>query len=347
MSCKFQDFNEIKTSKENIQYRPHLINSILIYIVFTLITVIFIWMWFSEKDIVVKVDGVVKTDKEVSVSNKVMGTVEQVYFRNGDIVTKDQILYIIEHKNLDVELERVKEELSIAEQELSYLDKLKKSILDGKNYFNKELQGEELYHDKYLKYINEYSEIKNNRTLNELEKYKLNALLDIEEKVTDIKHNIRIYEMDVKDISNSIEECHIKAKADGVINITSDIIVGDVLQPSIKVATIVPQNIQDFKVQLYISTEDIGKLRNGQDVKLDFGQSYNAKCNKKVYGKLNNISIDSKISDKDSIPFYTAEVSVKNNDEISNIKLGMSCQGNVIVGRKKVLIYLFEQLGIN
>lgn len=153
-----QSINELTDSREILESRPHPVASITIYIFLSIIISALIWSYFSEKEIVVKANGVIRPyEYETNILNKVTGNVQDIYVKDGQIVKQGDILYTIDHKALDLQKSILEDQLKKTENEVENLKKLKKSILDGKNYFNKNSE-EEYYYYKYMAfYLNRKS----------------------------------------------------------------------------------------------------------------------------------------------------------------------------------------------
>jgi len=151
-----QNIEELTDSRELLESKPHPIASVSVYILLLLIISFLIWSYFSEKEIVVKANGIIRPYKdEFIISNKVTGNVERIYVTDGQKVKKGDALYVIEHKNLELQKSILEKQLADKISEVENLKKLKNSIQDGKNYFDKSSENEMYYYYKYLDfYIN-------------------------------------------------------------------------------------------------------------------------------------------------------------------------------------------------
>ncbi|KHO62061.1 Biotin-lipoyl like [Thermoanaerobacter sp. YS13] len=97
-----QNIEELTDSRELLESKPHPIESVSVYILLLLIISFLIWSYFSEKEIVVKANGIIRPYKdEFIISDKVTGNVERIYVTDGQKVKKGDALYVIEHKNLE------------------------------------------------------------------------------------------------------------------------------------------------------------------------------------------------------------------------------------------------------
>lgn len=153
MKVFIQDIGEITDSREMLESTPHPVTSVFIYIVAALISIALVWSYFGEIDESVKARGIVRPNQLVgTVRNKVTGRVTDVNIKEGDHVKKGELLYSIDYSLLDTQKDVLENEYEKAVKELKNLEKLRLSILDGKNYFNRELESEKEYYNKFVKY---------------------------------------------------------------------------------------------------------------------------------------------------------------------------------------------------
>lgn len=150
------NINEMSDSKEVYDSKPNIFLTIFIYLILGIIIIALIWMYFGRIDVVVKSDAMIRPNNQVAtVANTYSGKLENVNIKDGDYVEVGNVLYTIEHKDLLTDLTYYKEQLRDLEENLSLLNKYKKSVEDGKNYFNKD-KDEEEYYLKFLGYYINY-----------------------------------------------------------------------------------------------------------------------------------------------------------------------------------------------
>jgi len=152
MKFKIEDINELSYSRQVMEAKPHKFTSIFIYILLGAIFIFITWAWFSEKEIVVKVSGIIKPNEQsYVVSNMVAGEIKEINMENGQEVKSGQVLYKIDDSNLQNQknkLENQKEDLT---KDTKNLEKFKQSIDDNTNYFS-DSEDEKEYYYKYKSY---------------------------------------------------------------------------------------------------------------------------------------------------------------------------------------------------
>ena len=614
------NINEMSDSREVYESKPNPIFAIFIYTILGIIAATLIWTYFGRIDIVVKSEGILRPNSQVAtVLNTYGGTLEEVFINDGSLVNEGDILYIIEHDNLLTELDHYSKQLSETEHTLAMLNKYKKSVEDGVNYFtdapeeeeyfvkirsyllnykmaendfdystkerdinlnsineqltnyNRELvnvktlkssinQNKNLftssaseldYYNKYLKYQSDYTtlnqkytnaktEINNSTTeeglVNSLEYYKntliglktlkssidkdkslfdtetsyslqykeyinkledlstsyeqakenyevnraleglavsewdveqskvimekaeraidtykvsfMNSItaniIEVEKNIEDISLNkesttgkdallernekeriaaldnfklqyivevdntiksledninkleanketlklqdentivdeegteasisqyrnneltstinsINSYEnrkseleTNIGSISSQIDSAVVKATMPGTINSNIELVEGNILQSGIEVLSIIPKDDSDYKVNIYVSNEDIGKLKKGMEVKFNVFALPNSEYGY-LTGTISNISKDLKVDNNSGSAYYLVEAGIDNNKlynskgQKGNLKAGMACQAQMITENKRILVYLLEKINL-
>lgn len=471
-----QDINELSDSREILESKPHLFIAIFMYIILTLFLSSLVWAWFSEKEIVIKASGIIKPQEDVyKIANPIPSKVDSINLKNGREVKKDEILYTLEHKDLDMQKESLEKSIKDKIEDVENLKKLKNSVEDGKNYFNKDNEKEKQYYNMYVSYetsykntqsqshsiasqkddfnnkifqlnllqksidenknnfsqesiyfnqfidyklsieqyeskINQaekiYNSLKGNNRASkdqvgsawtaldeakkDLEKYKNQYYINIkvsiaetEGKIKELDSNLgsinqseyltkenskigmlvqiddrikvneeKLQELNdnLKALNMNIDKCNVKAPYSGIVDMTSDIKIGDMLQVGVVIANILP-NDSKYKVEMYISNKDIANIKEGQEIKYQI-DSLPYKEYGYASGKIKNIGADSKVNQQTGTSFYIAEAYIDNNTlyshkgEEAEIKNGMVCEGKVVVRREKVLYYLLKKLDL-
>lgn len=147
MKFKIEDINNLSDSRQVLESKPNKFITIFIYILLSLILIFLTWAWFSEKEVVVKVSGVVRPNSQVqTISNIVQGEVKNVNLKNGEKVSKGDILFEIDSDSLEKEKERIDDQIDKINEDISNLNKLNKSIDNNTNYFSNSGSEKEYYY---------------------------------------------------------------------------------------------------------------------------------------------------------------------------------------------------------
>ncbi|HEX2925607.1 MAG TPA: HlyD family efflux transporter periplasmic adaptor subunit [Ruminiclostridium sp.] len=146
------DIKELTDSREMYQTKPHPFVWVFTYILIALIAAAVMWAFFGKKEIVVKANGQVRPESGIStVRNSAGGEVESVGYKQGMLVKAGDILYVIKHDSLLIEMEAQKKQLAEYNKELTNLKKYRQSIITGVNAFKKDT--EPMYYEKVRKLL--------------------------------------------------------------------------------------------------------------------------------------------------------------------------------------------------
>lgn len=147
MKFKIEDINNLSDSRQVLESKPNKFIVIFIYILLALILIFFTWAWFSEKEVVANVSGIVKPNSQVqTISNIVQGEVKNIKMKNGEKVSKGDILFEIDSDSLEKEKQQIDDLIDKINEDNSNLNKLNKSIANNTNYFSNSGSEKEYYY---------------------------------------------------------------------------------------------------------------------------------------------------------------------------------------------------------
>ncbi len=152
MKAMILDMKDMSDSKEVYDSKPNIISIIFIYSILIMLTIALIWMYFGRIDVVVKSEGILRPNEQVStIVNEYGGTLEEVKVTDGDTVLAGDILYVIEHKDLITERDYLENQINDTSKTIELLEKYKESIKADENLFQ-DIPEEEEYYTKFLSY---------------------------------------------------------------------------------------------------------------------------------------------------------------------------------------------------
>lgn len=182
-------------------------------------------------------------------------------------------------------------------------------------------------------------------------KYQIDTLVSIDENIKANKTKIEELDKNLKAININIDDCNVKAPMDGIVNIVKDVAIEELLQSGTEIATIIPDSNAKYKVQLYLSNKDIADIKVGDKVKYHF-EALPYKEYGELTGILDKIGTDAKVDQQSGSSYYVVESYVENiplysyKGKKSELKIGMSCEAQIIIKRKKILYYLLEKINL-
>lgn len=97
------DLKDITDSRELYQTKPHPFTWIFSYALLIIIAAALLWTCFGKIEIVVKANGQLRPEAGIStVKNIFGGEIQEVNFKQGQVVNKGDILFSINHDSLVV-----------------------------------------------------------------------------------------------------------------------------------------------------------------------------------------------------------------------------------------------------
>lgn len=179
--------------------------------------------------------------------------------------------------------------------------------------------------------------------------YKEQYIADLDSKISALQSSIDEVEVNLESVNSQLDSASIKAASDGVVNMISNLSVGDFIQIGGEIASIVPQDESGFQVDVYIDSQSLGSIKEDQDVIIELVSLPSSEYGY-IKSNLSNISVDTKNIEKAS--YYTAtcllnERSLENKKgEIVDIRNGMIAQVKIVERKITYFRYFLEQLDI-
>lgn len=181
------------------------------------------------------------------------------------------------------------------------------------------------------------------------EQLRLEAITATTNSITSTQNTLNSVRLDIEKLNDSLNNTKLTAPIDGKINVYKVLTPSDFIQSGTQVCTIVPGDQSQFKVMLYINSNDIAEIEENQKVKVRISalpyQEYG-----EIYGTLHNISSDSRMDNASGAIYYTAECiidgnSLKSKDGvIRKITSGMDCQIRVVTKQRRIIRWALEKL---
>lgn len=357
---------------------------LLIFIICTLIIAGICWICFGKMEVVVKADGIVRPKENIStVSNIVSGKITKKLYKPGQIVFKDEVLYLIDKNTFEKQLELYKNKLIQLENKNNGLKYLSESIKKNKNMFpkNETINLEEfiLKYKNYqiecqklkivltkseddlkienslpvnsttkqkkvdLKYQRDFAEIEYNKYINNFQENLLQSTQEIQLEIEEIINLITQTE-------ETISHTKITSPVDGTVMEISSLNEGDFILTNQQVLKIIPFTSEENRIELQVSSSDIGKIKEGHKIKYRF-PAFPYYDFKGLTGTIKTINPDVSISESGRMYFTVIgnvdTGTLKNKQgEAYFITPGLSVQARIIQKEKRIIEWLLEKINI-
>ncbi len=149
------NLNDLSNTREFLERKVPNFMVIFIYIVFFLFFSFLVWMSVSEIDVVVKSNGVIRPNKNISIIKNINGgkLIEKNY-TEGRKVKKGEILYKIDSQSLQTQKVFIQSTLNEKLGEIESLLRLEESIKEDINKFSIDNIA---FYNRYLSYATKKS----------------------------------------------------------------------------------------------------------------------------------------------------------------------------------------------
>ena len=108
MKAVIQDFSELSDSRELLESKPYPAGIYFTYIIIVILVVAIAWASFSDIDVVVKANGIVRPVEKIStITNTVAGKITEVNFENGEFIKEGDIIFKISDDSFDIQKEGI------------------------------------------------------------------------------------------------------------------------------------------------------------------------------------------------------------------------------------------------
>ncbi|MDU0321877.1 HlyD family efflux transporter periplasmic adaptor subunit [Clostridium butyricum] len=253
--------------------------------------------------------------------------------------------------NYDNEVNIIKKAIESAYNDISKYGN--KSALDIKTKLDETLKSINNFKSELAKckLTPELDNINKELATNEITKYKIDTLVGLDSITKDNEIKIDELKTNIGTLQFTIDKSTVKAMIDGTVNVKADITEGELLQSGQEILAIIPKDDSQFKVKLYVSNKDISGINIGQKIKYHF-DALPYKEYGELDGEITDIATDAIIDQKTGSSYYLVESEVKNEPlfsykgEKGELKLGMTCEAQVVTKQKKILYYMLEKINL-
>ncbi len=323
---KADDSHEFKPILAEIEDAPlNPMGNTMFWVIIIFMLIAGLWMYFGKVDIVVTARGlIIPSGEEKVVQSLDKGVVTTLAAKEGDYVTKDQIVAIVspaEHEP-GLELNNLREEEARVSQQLAS-DRAKLSIANS-----------------------EKARLESVRDIIPSSRYDQSA-----KEVTELSHNIAALNASLAEIRNKRiqiekQKQFLKSPIEGFVNTVFVHTIGGVVQPAEKIMTIVPKDASKI-IKAQVLNQDVGFIESGMPVSIKI-DTYNFQKYGILDGVVTIVSPNS-IEDEKLGPVYEVYIEPKNTTLLvegkeQSIKYGMSTTNEIKIGKRRIIEFFIYPL---
>jgi len=354
----------MSSTQQFLLQRPHILARAVLYSSLFLILFILVLFWFATINITAKGIGIITTEngpKEIFIDSN--GVILDIFITKGQEVKKGQILATISTDevtkinttlfNSNLIYQQTKKELESIENVRDVeLYAANQTFLRAKE---QERLSENLYKEGFItkiKYLKAKDALANATAQVAIVKSKyLVQLNEIKSKLLTIESNKEMNQRKI--LLSNAKRGNLNAEqygndaiyspVDGIVALAQSWGINMSVKSNLPIFVIVPKN-ENLVANIEIPTSNMTNVRLGQKVKLKI-DAYPYKQFGVWQGNLSYVSATSKVGNNNTV--YEATVELDKNDiKIKNKPLivGQTLHAEIVVERKRILIYLFDYL---
>ena len=224
MSKRKNDAHEFAPLIVEIEDRPlNPLGRIILYIVIATIFFALLWFYFGKIDVVVSARGKIIPSGEIKILQPIeTGVISKILIKEGDYVTKDQILMQIDPSVTETSLDSKEKDLSVTKLEIKRLDALVNNtpfivqdadiLEDVKKQTSLYIHQRDLLNDTKMQYALKIDQIKSILSSTKSENNRLSGMLEKEKETLKRQESVldiiakREYDETLKNIINLEEQ---------------------------------------------------------------------------------------------------------------------------------------------
>ncbi len=186
----------------------------------------------------------------------------------------------------------------------------------------------------------------------------LSVSLATVERIASIMNSVESTEAQLRELDAQLERAEeqlrhgtVRAERSGIVNAASAIVAGDVIASGSVLATIIPVDESAFKVQIYVSSADMGNVKVGDGIKYNISALPSSQYGT-VSGKVLSISKDALAQDGQYSGYFLVEGSIGNTElrdrdgNVGKITIGMQTEAKIVTQTKTIIRYLLEKINL-
>lgn len=329
-----------------------------VYVLFGITVISILWMAFSKIDIVTECNGIICNADDLSeVKCDYNAKITKVEVADGQYVQNGDVLLELEGLPSDKSLKDDLQEMQKTQDKLAIL-KAYDVFLNSDAETVNQLDGTKLDGMTENAFFEEF-QIRKKLFLNQLREVGQDNIAftrNILNEKANILKELQTLEENSQEISQRISPDHlvdgkivIRAEVSGYFHASEKLGIGDVLHAESLVGRIYPESEKAFQAQVAVLSTDIGKIREGQEVKFNIG-AFPVNEYGTLTGHVRKISKEAEFDQDSGMSFFLVwidcdEASLTNREgETTDLMSGLYCQAKIVTDRKNVLQYVLEKV---
>lgn len=369
--------NMMNYSRELVEIKTPGELNLLLYTCFAIFGFIFLALFTFKINQVIKVPGIVKTNDNTSeIHNVISGKITSINYKQNQFVEKGDLLFTIDDSQYKATMAMYREDIENTQRELLCQQTLlqfiygETSISSEDSYISTKLQEYKksisLLKSQLSYYKQQYDYQKNlpetlqnkkdlrdfklqlNLYSQQLDKFIIDAKTSALESEKNLSIKLKNLQQELLKLEANNEGLKIYAPVSGNIQEQSSLNIGDYIFANQPVLKIIPSNNQDFKIEMYIPSKDIGEITEGMEVKYRLS-AFPFYEYKGAEGKIKIIDPDIRQTNNKLVYCVYSDINKtvfqKNNGKAYNLRPGIEVDARIIMDKITIATYIFRKLG--
>ncbi|KXY30541.1 HlyD family efflux transporter periplasmic adaptor subunit [Bacillus sp. FSL K6-0067] len=257
---------------------------------------------------------------------------------------QDEVLQglIAEKENIQREIQTVKKQKgkgnTVEEQQL-WGNKVN-SLESQQNSVEKRIQQRKETLESERKKVDTMKEGKKEQKKDALNQYKENAVISVNQRIQSVEQELFVKKQELDGVLHQNETMTIKAQKNGIVQFSSALQNGDLIEPSQEIVSVIPKD-DEKKVKIFLAAQEVHGIKKGDKVQYAF----KLKKTDKQMGTVTYVSAHPTFDKNSKAYMYELEATI-DTQESSELHTGMIGNASVITGEEPIWKVIFRNLNL-
>lgn len=258
---------------------------------------------------------------------------------------QDEVLQglIAEKENVQREMQSIKKqsrkESLLEEQKQVLVDKME-SLESQQNSVERRIQQRKETLESEREKVDTTKEGKQEQKKDALNQYKENAVIAVNQRIQSVEQEIFVKKQELEGVRHQNEKMIIKAQKDGIVQLSSTLQKGDLIEPSQEIVSVIPKG-DEKKVKILLEAQEVKGIKKGDKVQYAF----KLKKTDKQMGTVTYVSAHPTFDKNSKTYMYELEATI-DTQESSELHTGMIGIASVINDKESIWKVIFRYLNL-
>ncbi|HHL0974252.1 TPA: HlyD family efflux transporter periplasmic adaptor subunit [Bacillus cereus] len=258
---------------------------------------------------------------------------------------QDEVLQglIAEKENVQREMQSIKKQNrkeSLLEEQKQVLDDKMEFLESQQNSVERRIQQRKETLESEREKVTTKKEGKQEQKKDALNQYKENAVIAVNQRIQSVEQEIFVKKQELDGVRHQNEKMIIKAQKDGIVQLSSTLQKGDLIEPSQEIVSVIPTG-DEKKVKILLEAQEVKGIKRGDKVQYAF----KLKKPDKQMGTVTYVSAHPTF-DKNSKTYMYELAATIDTQESSELHTGMIGIASVINGKEPIGKVIFRYLNL-